>query len=64
MSLENLVLPKKQIVFDSCLKCPVIHECNEWGALSAKQKIALTLGVGITVGVLKTCKLDNYREKL
>ncbi|MEK0370969.1 MAG: hypothetical protein QQN55_07435 [Nitrosopumilus sp.] len=52
--------PKKQIVFDSCLDCPLIEKCGQWAKLPKKTKVTLMIGVGVNVGILKTCPLDDH----
>lgn len=50
---------KKLILVENCLECPLINECKEWSKIPKKQQFLLTCGVGIKVGILKTCPLDD-----
>jgi hypothetical protein len=53
--------PKKMITFDNCLECPLIANCKEWKALTAKQRATIMMSADVDVGILKTCKLDDYK---
>ena len=51
--------PKKKIVFDSCLDCPITHNCACWRDLSPKVKALFVLGVNVEVGILNDCALED-----
>lgn len=52
----------KIIKIDSCLKCPLIKDCKNFKALKKSVRFSLLYGVDVKCGILKTCKLEDYKE--
>jgi len=56
-------VPKKIIIVDDCIQCPIIGTCKEWAKLTKKQKFVATCGVGVDKVMLRTCPLADYPNK-
>ena len=50
---------KKMIVVDYCDTCPHCGTCKPWKSLTAKQRLKLTIGVGVGQFILKGCPLPD-----
>jgi hypothetical protein len=50
---------RKIIVVTKCDDCPYNHACPAWGKLTRKQRVTLTLGVGVGDFILKDCELKD-----
>ena len=53
----------KIIRIDDCMKCPFYGKCKAWLSLSRKEKVALTIGVGLPKFILKDCHLEDDPDR-
>lgn len=54
---------KKVIVIDDCLKCPNWTKCKPSKALTSKERLTVTIGVGVGKFILKGCPLDDLKTE-
>lgn len=51
---------RKVIIIDCCDICPFNGKCVAWKVLTGKQRVTLTIGVGVGKFILKKCPLPNF----